>query len=855
MKHNHDKPRTVKMPDHKIKPTLFRYHDFFIEILMERFGDDEKKKWSKSNPNLEPSLIDTYIKWFDELRKSKPTAAITINIDGVPTGHDRFDISKYKDWTSFESFVDAVRAQIPMGCGKFTTQLEIDGKPLFEKNGLEVYYADTPRACIKYKGNVPYSWCIARHDSSNMFYTYRMKNHQPAFYFVKDVEETKKELGIWSLVKATFSGKFKNPYHFFVIQVLKDAKIDNTNEKSYIVTSANNDGDKQMSWNEIVNIQPKLKGLQKEFLPKPLSSEEQAKVNKYKNGITSQEFATLPYEEKERFLDIYPSIGKPISDEIFEVMPDKLMKNKYIGFGIGMTDKQYNIVKNDTNLLKRYIQITERKFEEWLKTSNRFKLVGSEMDVLIKYNILDKYIDKLSDNNVYNLLSSSNNQQQTIEFLLSKGMNIDKIVKGDVVYYMLNSSTDKQQTIEFLLSKGLSIDKILTDYNVRNLLSSSNNKQQTIEFLLNKGLSIDKILTGHAIFDLLSSSNNKQQTIEFLLSKGMNIDKIVKGDIVYSLLYNSIDKQKTIEFLLNKGMSIDKILTGDVVYSLLLNSNNLQQTIDLLLSKGLSIDKILTGEVVYSLLRNSNNLQQTINVLFNKNVPLIDNNVENLLHYSTDKQQTIDLFLSKNIPLTDHNIFMLLQSSTNKQQTIEFLLSKGLSIDKIFTDRNVSILLRDSPNKQQTIDLFLNNGLSIDKILTGDVVYSLLRNSNNLQQTIEFLLSKGLSINKILTDHIVYFLIRNSNNLQKTIDLFLRNGLIIDKILTGDVVYSLLNYSTDKQKTIEFLLSKNVPLTDNNVENLLQYSPNKPDTQLKINALKAKQQLSESKFRYRDFFI
>jgi len=116
----------------------------------------------------------------------------------------------------------------------------------------------------------------------------------------------------------------------------------------------------------------------------------------------------------------------------------------------------------------------------------------------------------------------------------------------------------------------------------------------------------------------------------------------------------------------------------------------------------------------------------------------------------------------------------------------------------------------------------LRNGLSIDKILTTDIVTTLLYDSNNLQQTIDLFLSKGANINKILIGDIVYFLLRNSKNKQQTIDLF---------------------------------LSKNIPLTDKNVEVLLQYSPNKPDTQRKIDALKAKQQLSESKFRYRDFFI
>ena len=839
MQHN---LRTVKMHDLKIKPTLFTYRDFFIEILMERFGDDEKKKWLANNPTLTDEQIDTYIKWFDELRKSKPTAAITINIDGVPTGHDRFDISKYKDWTSFESFVDAVRAQIPMGSGKLTTQLEIDGKPLFEKNGLEVYYADTPRACIKYKGNVPYGWCIARPDSSNMFYTYRLRDNQPAFYFVKDVAATQEELSS----NEKFNGKFKNKWHFFVIQVLKDAKIDDVSEKNYVVTSANNDGDEEMSWSQIVTIQPKLKGLQSEFLPKPLSSEEQAKVNKYKDGITSQEFTTLSYEEKEIFLDIYPSIGKPISDEIFDGMPHDL-KNKYIGFGVGMTDKQYNIVKNDTNLLKRYIRITERKFQEWLKKSNQYKLVDSEMDVLIKYNILDKYIDKLSDANIRDLLNYSNNKQQTINVLFNKNVPLtDKNVKT-----LLQYSPNKQQTIEFLLSKNIP----LTDHNIFMLLHYSTNKQQTIDLLLSKGLSIDKILTSDAIFDLLKKSKDPSQTIEFLLSNGLSIDKILTGDVVYYMLHYSTDKQQTIDLLLSKGLSIDKILTGDVVYSLLKKSKDPSQTIDLFLSKGGNIDKILTDNNVKTLLKYSPNKQQTIDLFLSKNISLTDKNAEVLLHYSTDKQQTIDLLLSKGLSidkiLTGDVVYSLLSNSNNLQQTIEFLLSNGLSIDKILTGDVVTTLLHYSTDKQKIIDTLLIKNVP----LTDKNVENLLRSSTDKQQTIDLFLNKGLSIDKILTGHAIFDLLSSSNNEQQTIDLLLSKGLSIDKILTNDVVYSLLRNSNNLQQTIDVLLNKNVPLTDYNVRNLLKYSPNKPDTQRKIDALKAKQQLSESKFRYRDFFI
>ena len=464
--------------------------------LKEAFGDDKKKKWLKDNPRLTPNQIDIYIKWFDDIRKSRPAAAKTVDIDGVPKGNDRFDISKYSDWHSFESFVDAVRAKTQLKGEKLSNNLEIDAKPLFEKNGLEVYYADTPQACIKYKGSIPYSWCVARPDSSNMFYNYRLGYDNPAFYFVKDVEATKKELSSGE----TFSGDFSNPWHFFVIQVLKTAYIDDLTDKNYVVTSANNDGDIRMNWNEIVKIQPKLNGLQHEFLPKPLSKEENKIINKYRNGLSLDEFIKLPYNEKERFLDIYPTQENPITDGIFNALPDEL-KNKYIGMNIVLSDKQYNSIKSNKNLLKRYAQIAKRKFEESSKDPD-FQLwdfVASEIDVLHKYGILD--VSQLTDDNVYDILSNRALRANPVDMLLNNNVPLTP----ENVKNLVNYSPNKQHTIDTLLSKNVP----LTPENVKNLVNYSPNKQQTIDTLLNNNVSLTDSNVSRLIWDELSTNQQK----------------------------------------------------------------------------------------------------------------------------------------------------------------------------------------------------------------------------------------------------------------------------------------------------------------------------------------------------------
>ena len=481
--------------------------------LKEAFGDDKKKKWLKDNPTLTPEDVDSYIKRFDGIRKSRPAAAKNLNIDVVPKGADRFDISKYNDWHSFETFVDAVGAQTQLKGEKLSDNLEIDAKPLFESNGLEVYYADNPQACIKYKGSIPYSWCVARPDSSNMFYNYRLGYNNPAFYFVKDVEATQKELS--SIEK--FTGKFNDKWHFFVIQVLNTANINNLTDKNYVVTSANNEGDIPMNWNEIVKIQPKLNGLQSEFLPKPLSDDELVVINKYKNGLTTQEFIKLTYNEKERFLDVYPRLNKPITDEIFNTLPYEL-KNKYIGMNIGLSDAQYNSIQSDKNLLKRYVQMVEKKFENWLKNSYTFKLVNSELDILNKYNILNKYVDKLTNRNVEELFRTSPNIQQTIDILLNNGLDINKIwTNRNVEKFLMSSLNLKgvQETIDILLNSGLDINKILTVNNVQKLLSyhtpNIQLRQRTIDILLNKNVPLTDEKVSYLIWSYCTNEQQKQR--------------------------------------------------------------------------------------------------------------------------------------------------------------------------------------------------------------------------------------------------------------------------------------------------------------------------------------------------------
>jgi hypothetical protein len=372
------------------------------DMLSEDFKTQRQKFVQQG---VEPQIVDRYLAWFKEI-KDKKYKEIAAELPGVTVAPaQRINIDAYPTFHELEVVVDYVNGQrgqrnVAPAAGNNFTDIETTGKPIYNSNGLEIYYADTPRACIQYKGNVPYSWCIARKDASNMFYTYRYKEHRPSFYFVKDLEKTKAEFGMWNVTKTAFSGQWRDKYHFFVVQVFKNANINDQRTQQYMVTSAQNDGDHRMSWADLLRIEPKLQGLQNVFVPTPLTPEENKEYERFKNGVDDETFEKLNYNEKERYLDIAVKIDKPLSDAQFQSLPNDL-KNKYVGFGVGLSNNQYGMIEHDRPMVKRYKDITIKKVEELLKANESISLKPTEIDILIDAGSFIPTVDKLLETAKY----------------------------------------------------------------------------------------------------------------------------------------------------------------------------------------------------------------------------------------------------------------------------------------------------------------------------------------------------------------------------------------------------------------------------------------------------------------------
>ena len=186
-----------------------------------------KQNFKQQNSTLTDQQMDYYINRFDQL-KSSPKV-------------EQKDITKYT-FAQLEQIVDSFPTKDKVkkqgdGNNVDFSQTEL----IYNKQPLQIFHGDSEKTCIKIKGDFPATWCIARRSGGNMYKNYRYQGYEPSFYFVKNLERMNK-------IKELSDDK----YCFFVVQY--------NNRGKYFVTSALNDGDNEMSWENVVKLEPLLQG-------------------------------------------------------------------------------------------------------------------------------------------------------------------------------------------------------------------------------------------------------------------------------------------------------------------------------------------------------------------------------------------------------------------------------------------------------------------------------------------------------------------------------------------------------------------------------------------------------------------
>lgn len=445
-------------------------------LNLDKYSYSDLVKLIKSIPEKEKNVKKQAINRFvDRFEVDKPTASsyvarflanrdkIKFGLkDGIPElglspediknsipnylqgGEKYYDPRNWK-WEEFEQTLD----------GLFPSQKTVDdttdnnsatakGDKIYDKDGFEIWKGDDVNKCIEYNPTNPetkrkkYGWCVTQPGNTNYDY-YRFKENRPTFYFVFDRTQSDK--------KDEKNYNFANPWHAFVLQVNKDGK-------TYVVTAADNRGDKPVdSWENIptkTNMNPetwaKLQPLKDYFKPIALSSVEKGRLFASGKNLNLEEFKELNMNDKILYIQGKASKNM-IGDDILEVLP-QFPKIKVDGrsttlANIAIDSGQkfpYYILKDREKLAERYAIFRARHTD-----------YGEDPIALPYLKYLDdetqiQYMEKFDKNLSYEFVKNYLGEKAFSKYVEKEAKNLNFLPK-DATQYIENKELKKLYTL------------------------------------------------------------------------------------------------------------------------------------------------------------------------------------------------------------------------------------------------------------------------------------------------------------------------------------------------------------------------------------------------------------------------
>ena len=316
----------MRYSEFKIVENRFRLYE-----LTDAVKKQQRERFHKEKPELTDAQIDYYLnRWDQYVGAFEP---------------------QYRDITQLtfdqiEHLIDDAVARSEIK-GKTKTRQVFDQNDdlIYNRNNMQIIKGDLREKCIQYGQG--YKWCISRTDASNMFFTYRMRMNEPMFYFVFDMDLPK-----------------ENIWHAVVIYV--------DNQGIYHVATALNPGDKQMTWDEITQKQPKLRGLEKLFVHQPLTPREKADYEKYGKPVSLEKYKSYRLSEKLKYI----KFAHVLTSEQQDATPDELIPVYAKGMSNRTTKTSWNRLKNGD---KRYIVgMFDEQISDWFVVKDFIRNIGVE---------------------------------------------------------------------------------------------------------------------------------------------------------------------------------------------------------------------------------------------------------------------------------------------------------------------------------------------------------------------------------------------------------------------------------------------------------------------------------------------
>lgn len=257
-----------------MKPSLFHeMYMMYAEAYAPHIVDQLKQKFIKQDAALTDEVMEWYINRFNAIKDSPRIINFVRRVYKINQPTDIFNYS----WSQLENTVDQLPAPETRPQRQHAETSSPESRLIYDENQLQIYDAPSKQACIHlghHQFGKSYSFCVSRKAGGNLYDSYRSKKR--SFYFVYDE-----------------SLPANNDRHLLVIQASPQSN-------NYIVTNAANTFEKQLTWQQVVQMQPKLRGLENLFEYHEFSPAEKLQADiQFANAST---FDKLNYERKVAYI-------------------------------------------------------------------------------------------------------------------------------------------------------------------------------------------------------------------------------------------------------------------------------------------------------------------------------------------------------------------------------------------------------------------------------------------------------------------------------------------------------------------------------------------------------------------------
>lgn len=338
---------------------------------------------SNNAPLFNDGEVIAYFKWLESKQA---------NINIIQAYHKKYrslqpprrDIKRFKDFQSFEQYVDGIigRAQIKQKKNELHQQAEQPPETedvIVDNNEIQILHGSSQDKCVRYgKG---YTFCVADPEpGQNMYSSYRYGDEggeasldkATSFYFIFFKKIPKSDIK-----------------HICVLNIRKD--------KSLAWTFADNDT-KDTTWEEVLQTYPILSKYTNKFKFYPLSKEEKTDHilsaiefgNDWDNGRNLKLFVKLEFNDKIKFISKLGVYGHLTDNEFNYILKDKTLTHALANTGLQMLSyRQYLTLpaqeqKWYTVKAKRLFDSTARAYG-WNVTSDNLDSIFDDPEVNINY--------------------------------------------------------------------------------------------------------------------------------------------------------------------------------------------------------------------------------------------------------------------------------------------------------------------------------------------------------------------------------------------------------------------------------------------------------------------------------------